>query len=145
MRDQTPDPLNPTNPHRPKSSVDHRGARFVVLHHVPGAGFDRTDHEHFDWMFESDDGLRTWATTVCDFDHCDLELRGRSLPPHRIAYLDYEGPVSGDRGTVRRVLSGTYTITDDGDDRFAANLSIDGNGGTFKVTLRNDSDSNNLN
>lgn len=29
------------------------------------------------------------------------------LPPHRRAYLTYEGPVSGGRGVVRRVDAGT--------------------------------------
>lgn len=27
---------------------------------------------------------------------------------HRRLYLDYEGPISGDRGSVRRVDAGTY-------------------------------------
>ena len=32
---------------------------------------------------------------------------------HRPLYLDYEGPVSGDRGTVRRWDHGTYTLLAD--------------------------------
>lgn len=31
----------------------------------------------------------------------------QQLPDHRHLYLDYEGPVSGNRGNVSRVLSGT--------------------------------------
>ncbi len=33
-----------------------------------------------------------------------------ALPPHRMAYLDYEGPVSGGRGTVQRWDHGTYRL-----------------------------------
>ena len=29
------------------------------------------------------------------------------LPDHRLVYLDYQGPVSGNRGNVSRVLDGT--------------------------------------
>ena len=29
------------------------------------------------------------------------------LPEHRLVYLDYQGPVSGNRGSVSRVLDGT--------------------------------------
>lgn len=32
----------------------------------------------------------------------------RALADHRLIYLDYEGEVSGQRGRVRRVDSGTY-------------------------------------
>jgi hypothetical protein len=47
--------------------------------------------------------LRTWAL--------DAELGldpiiAHELPRHRPDYLDYEGPISGGRGTVRRLDSG---------------------------------------
>ena len=32
--------------------------------------------------------------------------------PHRIAYLDYEGPVSGNRGTVQRWDRGEFRIAE---------------------------------
>jgi hypothetical protein len=35
------------------------------------------------------------------------------LSNHRKFYLDYEGPVSNDRGSVKQVLSGQYRKTDD--------------------------------
>ena len=76
--------------------------RFVVLHHV-GHG-----PPHYDLMLEIDgqDRLRTWrlpAWPPADGDDAE------ELPPHRRGYLDYEGPISRDRGTVRRVASGTWT------------------------------------
>ncbi len=104
--------------------------RFVVLHHIPGQDFDRTDEQHFDWMFQTDDGLRTWASLVCRFDGGDILISCQSLPLHRTAYLDYEGPIVGkqgseNRGSVRRVLSGTFTVVEDLQTRFEAVLSID--------------------
>ena len=75
--------------------------RFVVLEH-------RWNGVHHDLMLE-DPGtgaLRTWAIDAPIVAGADLPAR--SLPDHRAAYLDYEGPVSGDRGTVRRLDRGTY-------------------------------------
>jgi len=40
------------------------------------------------------------------------------LPDHRSAYLDYEGPVSGGRGTVRRVAAGELEVVRDDPDTF---------------------------
>jgi hypothetical protein len=35
------------------------------------------------------------------------------LPDHRLAYLDYEGPVSGDRGQVKRIDRGDYVVVEE--------------------------------
>ena len=43
------------------------------------------------------------------------------LPDHRLAYLEYEGPVSGNRGVVRRIDSGKYEI-DGNTIRFQGNI-----------------------
>src|SRR5262245_16395103 len=73
--------------------------RFVVLEH-------RWAGVHWDVMLESGGGLRTWAVDA------PIEpasgLPARALPDHRLAYLTYEGPVSGGRGEVTRIDSGTY-------------------------------------
>lgn len=61
---------------------------------------------HYDVMFEWHGTLRTWAVET--EPRPGIELRARALPDHRLAYLDYEGPISGDRGHVRRVDRGTY-------------------------------------
>ena len=37
-----------------------------------------------------------------------LEIPAYSLPDHRLAYLEYEGAVSNDRGHVTRVDEGVY-------------------------------------
>lgn len=84
--------------------------RFVVLYHQlpsrPGRG------SHWDLMFQQGDALRTWAVAEMP-PATGAAIQGRLLPPHRLAYLDYEGAVSGDRGHVRRLDRGTLQwITD---------------------------------
>jgi hypothetical protein len=37
-----------------------------------------------------------------------IECEG--LPDHRLIYLDYEGPISGDRGSVTRWDGGTFEV-----------------------------------
>src|SRR4051794_32704698 len=75
--------------------------RFVVLRH------DK-DGVHYDFMIEWGDRLRTWA--LAEAIGPGLEIRARALPDHRTIYLDYEGEISGGRGSVRRVDRGTYEL-----------------------------------
>lgn len=80
--------------------------RFVVLRHELPAG--RSRGSHWDLMFEEGSVLRTWAT------ECEPQMAADSdamqLPDHRLAYLEYEGPVSGDRGSVTRWDAGEYHL-----------------------------------
>ena len=74
--------------------------RFVILQH---------DHPflHWDLLLEDDTSARCWRLLR---EPCAGEpIAAEALPPHRLLYLDYEGPVAEDRGTVRRVLCGSYT------------------------------------
>jgi hypothetical protein len=79
---------------RPSASSENR---CVVLHHtgVPAP--------HFDVLFElsPDAPLPTWRAERWPPEPGDYWVRA---PDHRPAYLTYEGPVSGDRGEVRRVF-----------------------------------------
>jgi hypothetical protein len=77
--------------------------RFVVLRH------DGITEPHFDLMFESEPGgaLRTWRSPVWPIvDPVCIT----PLDLHRWEYLEYEGPLSNDRGHVRRVAQGTYIV-----------------------------------
>ncbi len=68
--------------------------RFVILEH-------RWNGVHWDFLVEDDGNtLRTWAIDEPIAEGITLPVR--SLPDHRRIYLDHEGAVSGDRGTVRR-------------------------------------------
>jgi hypothetical protein len=77
--------------------------RYIVLHHT---GFAE---DHYDLMFELEPGseLTTWR-----LPHWPPEAGDRftSLAKHRRDYLEYEGPISGDRGSVKRVASGHHQI-----------------------------------
>lgn len=77
--------------------------RFVVLYHQLPPAQGRSPH--WDLMFQQGDRLRTWS--VVELPQPDGPASTAiMLPPHRLAYLDYEGPVSGDRGDVRRIDRG---------------------------------------
>lgn len=90
--------------------------RFVILEHC-WKGI------HWDVMLEADDALRTWAVDAPIV--ADAELPARALADHRLAYLDYEGPVSGGRGSVRRLDRGDYRTLTWGPDRVVVELRGD--------------------
>jgi hypothetical protein len=77
--------------------------RFVVLEH-------RWAGVHWDFMVELVPGaaLRTWAIDGLPLEGVELPARG--LPDHRREYLDFEGAISGGRGTVRRWDEGTCEV-----------------------------------
>jgi hypothetical protein len=76
--------------------------RFVVLRHETSPG------THFDFMVETGAVLKTWA--LAEPPRPGVEIEATPLADHRPAYLDYEGPISGDRGSVTRWDSGQYTV-----------------------------------
>jgi hypothetical protein len=73
--------------------------RFVILEH---------DHPnlHWDFMLEAGGRLRTWR--LAEPPGAGPSVPAEPIADHRPAYLDYEGPVSGDRGTVRRWDAGEF-------------------------------------
>ncbi len=80
--------------------------RFAILEH---------DHPflHWDFMLEVEDSLRTWRLLQEPLlNDAEKQIRcvAEPLADHRIAYLDYEGPVSRDRGTVRCWDAGLYLL-----------------------------------
>jgi hypothetical protein len=99
--------------------------RFVLLYHDCPPGYVR--RSHWDFMLESGDVLRSWAlpelpaawqkaqqNTAVLAPRCaptarHNEVEVERLSDHRRAYLEYGGPISGNRGHVVRIDSGTYT------------------------------------
>ena len=77
--------------------------RYVVLRH------DGIPDPHFDVMWEQRPGSPLMTVRSHDWPMRD-PTRFEALPDHRRDYLDYEGPVSGGRGHVRRVASGTCEV-----------------------------------
>ena len=80
--------------------------RFALLKHEFPQGSSRATH--LDLMLEQTDSLATWAIEKIPELH--QSVKAQRLPNHRLQYLDYEGPISGDRGFVRRLDSGLFDL-----------------------------------
>ena len=76
--------------------------RFVILHH------QSPPDEHWDVMLETDTALMTWSIPPQCLGGLSFVCPAVRLPDHRKHYLDYEGEVTGNRGTVVRIDTGTY-------------------------------------
>ena len=73
-------------------------SRFVVLIH---------DHPfvHWDLLVEAGESARTWRLLESParwLSDPAIEVAAESIAAHRLRYLDYEGPVSRERGQVAR-------------------------------------------
>ncbi|MEZ6122285.1 MAG: DNA polymerase ligase N-terminal domain-containing protein [Planctomycetaceae bacterium] len=71
--------------------------RFVILEH---------DHPflHWDLLIQNGSVLNAWR--LLQPVHPGKWIAAETLPEHRLLYLDYEGPVSQNRGSVRRLVQG---------------------------------------
>jgi hypothetical protein len=78
--------------------------RFALLHHTMEAAAGRFDH--WDLMLEHAGALVTFEVTRLPSQASPFHVR--RLADHRLAYLDYEGHVSGNRGQVIRLDRGRY-------------------------------------
>ena len=93
--------------------------RYVVLFHELPASDARDSH--WDVMLERDGTLLTWATGQRPAPIS--MLMAERLADHRMAYLDYEGPVSQNRGTVTRVDAGNFEWLDFEEDRITVRVT----------------------
>jgi hypothetical protein len=94
--------------------------RFVVQSHSDPAG------RHYDLMLEDGRALATWRIDRLISELAPGEaIDAIELPPHRLAYLSYEGPVSGNRGEVEIALAGEYETVCRGDDEWEFELRND--------------------
>ena len=79
--------------------------RFVVLRHDPPP--DTTLRTlHWDLMLETDGGLATWS--LPSEPVMGSALSAKVLKEHRLDFLDFEGPLQGNRGHVSRYDRGLY-------------------------------------
>jgi hypothetical protein len=90
--------------------------RYVVLYHQTPPNWERGPH--WDLMLEHEGVLWTWTLAAEPTQPQTAERLG----DHRLAYLDYEGPLSGERGEVSRWDSGTYAIVPSLDDDLTIEL-----------------------
>ncbi len=125
--------------------------RFAILTH---------DHPtpHLDLLLESGDSAMTWR--LPEMSVPGQSLTAERIQDHRLHYLDYDGPVSGNRGSVSRLLSGRYrsrkdrtpsgesphqswtillndvSLHEPADTSFASAVAAEKIGGTLAATLR---------
>jgi hypothetical protein len=88
--------------------------RFIVLTH---------DHPrlHWDFMLEHGEKLRTWR--LARPPDAGGPIAADAIGDHRLAYLDYEGPVSGGRGEVHRWDHGEFETIESLPEQIVVRLS----------------------
>src|SRR5207245_1191034 len=88
--------------------------RFVILEH---------DHPHLHWdfMLEVGDVLWTWRLAMPPRGGAET-IPAERIDEHRKLYLDYEGPLSGARGAVKRWDAGDYEPIDMADAKVCVRL-----------------------
>ncbi|MBL9164720.1 MAG: hypothetical protein JNL18_18470 [Planctomycetaceae bacterium] len=105
--------------------------RFVLLHHDCPPAFGKPSH--WDLMLERDGALLTWSFAELppawgsggvrsSTDAGAQSIDAIRIADHRLEYLDYEGPISGGRGAVRRHDWGHYELVDEGPTQFQVRL-----------------------
>jgi hypothetical protein len=99
--------------------------RFVILEHDSPRGV------HFDLMIEVGGVLKTWALPRPP--EPDVEMECESLGDHRLAFLDYEGPISDGRGSVVRWDRGSCVVLEHSDAECAVDLLGERVAGTARL------------
>lgn len=98
---------------------------FVIQLHSIG------NSSHFDLMIEDGEKLATWQLAA--LPGSGEALPARLLPPHRREYLTYQGPVSGDRGSVQIADSGSAQMLSQGPDLWEIELAGRSVSGRFQL------------
>lgn len=78
--------------------------RFVILEHD-------YPEVHWDLMLETEKSLRTWKLKESPrllLSKIEKTIKASALADHRLMYLDYEGPISNQRGFVKQFDQGLF-------------------------------------
>lgn len=115
--------------------------RSVVLRHTLPDG-----SHHFDWLLEPGGAaaeldpdervLIAWRLSKPPVRAGPEPFEAIRLPPHRRLYLDFEGPIPGNRGRVERVADGVAEVLAESPEYFAARLSLGGDTLTITGTCK---------
>src|SRR5438045_4201299 len=102
--------LQMTGQHARLPLSDVAALRMVVLRHDLGDG-----SHHFDWLIATDPQCTEPLVSFRLNTPLDQLEPGRSLviermADHRSVYLEYEGPISDDRGLVKRIAAGSLAV-----------------------------------
>lgn len=101
--------------------------RFTVLHHTGLA------QPHFDLLLEAAPDQLLLAFRLMQWPA--VAERVERLADHRRIYLDYEGPISGGRGSVRRVCTGQCVIREKTERAIVVDLDDEKKGMTLELRL----------
>lgn len=107
--------------------MNRQPRKFVILTH---------DHPvlHWDFMLESGDVLKTWRLLEEPVpENCLRGIVAEALLDHRRDYLEYEGPVSEDRGSVTRWDRGVYTIVVETDSKLVVEMNGEVLDGIYEI------------
>ncbi len=91
-------------------------SRFVLLRHTCPTEYQKPSH--WDFMLEQEGQLQTWELRVLPLLWAQAlgapgaveAVPAIRLPDHRLEFLEYEGPLTGGRGTVHRCDWGDYQL-----------------------------------
>ncbi|MHB0957312.1 MAG: DNA polymerase ligase N-terminal domain-containing protein [Pirellulaceae bacterium] len=80
--------------------------RYVILRHAMPS--DSTRPDHWDLLLETGEMLTAWA--LVELPTVGTLVAATRLADHRRDYLEYEGPISENRGSVARWDAGHYRV-----------------------------------
>ena len=105
-------------------------SRKFVIHLHSGYGA-----EHYDLMLQQGAALATWQLSGCPGGlSVGSSTPARKIHDHRLAYLDYEGPVSRDRGSVARWDRGDCEVLEQDEARRRVRFHGERLRGLFELT-----------
>lgn len=87
--------------------------RFSIRSHIVPVDSDRQDH--WDFFLESDQRLLSWEIQPFE-NNLPAQIQATRRKDHRIKYLDYQGPISKDRGILYAIDLGALhweTLSED--------------------------------
>lgn len=104
-----------------KPPTQKTALRYAILLHETSPSMNRPTH--WDLLLEDSDHplLATWALPTQPQIGCEMPCE--QLPRHRQHYLDYEGPISGDRGSVTQWDGGGVLWLLDAEDHVRVQLT----------------------
>jgi hypothetical protein len=103
--------------------------RFVILEHD-------YPERHWDFMLEMGEVLRTWKLSMPP--RVGQPINAELSFDHRLHYLDYEGPISGNRGSVVRWDGGSFAWQEEGDTHLRVDLQGTRYAGAVELVRQSD-------
>ncbi|MBK8914260.1 MAG: hypothetical protein IPM64_06595 [Phycisphaerales bacterium] len=88
--------------------------RYVLLEHDTrsGSAADADPGVHWDLLIQRPDAESLWTWRLDRDPRPEGCAQTERIADHRPLYLEYEGPISGGRGRVRRVAAGELRVTE---------------------------------